>query len=574
MSQKRQKLRRKLTLVREMVQERDNLFGNKLSIGQTLRDNWIFLMMISAAIVILFANAMNAAFVSDDYATLLNNPEIATWKYAFQNGGTAYIMNSLTAMVFGVSPLPYHLASLGLYLISVFLAFIFVHHLFGKSIARLTTCLFVVHPLHVEAVSWISGKPYLLIAIYVLLALILFIKFVETENIWYLVGTGVSFILGFLTDNPRPFSLFLIIPMYLWLGKIDIRKNKWVRFWPILLVMGAIVMVVAWPNIQSRIGAVNSGTNASDSIFYNPFFQYPTGFSKYLQMMLVPVDLTLYHTMFTFPVWLNWAILLMYLGLVIYFAWVDRRYSFVLLFIFAAILPSMMPVKVSWLVAERYGYLGSLGFCVFLALIIYELTNLFKPLAAGVLIAIMVLFCVRVIFRNIDWQTNHNLWVNTCQVSPNSHNAWNNIGDDYDKLKQYDNAVKGFTQSTIVKPNYADAFHNRANILFKIGRLDLARDSYNTAIYFNPGLYQTYLSLINIDMMEKKLDLALDHANAAIKVQPGDPTTYYVLAVVYSQRNEVDKAIDILEKIVRSYPGYRQASEALVQLKSASAKAK
>ena len=96
----------------------------------------------------------------------------------------------------------------------------------------------------------------------------------------------------------------------------------------------------------------------------------------------------------------------------------------------------------------------------------------------------------------------------------------------------------------------------------------------NTAIYFNPGLYQTYLSLINIDMMEKKLDLALDHANAAIKVQPGDPTTYYVLAVVYSQRNEVDKAIDILEKIVRSYPGYRQASEALVQLKSASAKAK
>jgi predicted negative regulator of RcsB-dependent stress response len=317
-----------------------------------------------------------------------------------------------------------------------------------------------------------------------------------------------------------------------------------------------------------RVGVVNSGVNASESLFYSPFFQYPTGMAKYLQLLWVPVDLTLYHTMFIFPPWLNWSILLTYISLMVYFAREDRRYTFALMFIFVAILPSMMPVKVSWLVAERYGYLASLGFCVFLGLVLSELTLRLKLVGAGVLVVLLALFSVRVVLRNIDWQTNHNLWVNTCQVSPNSHNAWNNIGDDYDKLKQYDNAIKGFTQSTVVKPNYADAFHNRANILFKIGRLDLARDSYSTAIYFNPDLYQTYLSLINIDLMEKKLDMALVHANAAIKTAPNDPTTYYVLAVVHSQRNEMDKAINILEGLTRSYPGYRQAREALIQLKA------
>ena len=36
----------------------------------------------------------------------------------------------------------------------------------------------------------------------------------------------------------------------------------------------------------------------------------------------------------------------------------------------AATLPSMAPLKVSWLVAERYAYLGSLGLAIFLSLII------------------------------------------------------------------------------------------------------------------------------------------------------------------------------------------------------------
>ena len=170
--------------------------------------------------------------------------------------------------------------------------------------------------------------------------------------------------------------------------------------------------------------------------------------------------------------------------------------------------------------------------------------------------------------RNVDWQTNHNLWVNTCQVSSNSHNAWNNIGDDYDKLKDYANAIKGFTQSTIVKPNYADAYHNRANIFYKVGRLDLARESYNTALSFNPSLYQTYMSLIQIDLAEKKFDLALTHAQTAVQIQPNDPQPTYVLAVVYAQVGRTDEAEKILVNLLQQVPNYEPAKQALVQLKN------
>ena len=180
----------------------------------------------------------------------------------------------------------------------------------------------------------------------------------------------------------------------------------------------------------------------------------------------------------------------------------------------------------------------------------------------------MAYYGVTIYIRNINWKTNHNLWVNTCQVSPNSHNAWNNIGDDYDKLKDYPNAIKGFTQSVLVKPNYADAYHNRANILFKIGNLDLARESYEIALRFSPTLYQTYLSLTQIDLMQKRGDLALAHASKAVELQPNDLQSNYILGVVYAQTGKLNEAKSIFQKILTVYPGYQAAREALGQVET------
>ncbi|MCX6727069.1 MAG: tetratricopeptide repeat protein [Candidatus Shapirobacteria bacterium] len=353
----------------------------------------------------------------------------------------------------------------------------------------------------------------------------------------------------------------------LYVGINRVRIN-WTKFILGTLVLSILFVIFAMPYIKYRIGVVNSGYNSSESVFYDPFFQYPTGISKYLQLLAVPVDLTLYHTMYTFPWQLNWFILLLYLATTIYFFFKDKRYFFALAFIIAAVLPSIMPVKVSWLVAERYMFLGSLGFCLFLGLIITDLWRYSKIIIGGVLGLLLVLFSIKVYIRNIDWQTNHKLWVNTCQVSPNSHNAWNNIGDDYDKLNDPTNAIKGFTQSTIVKPNYADAYHNRANIFFKIGRLDLARESYNVALNFSPELYQTYLSLTQIDLMEGKSDLALQHSQAALKLQPENPQAVYVVGVVYAQVGKLTEAETIFENLLKQIPDYQPAKQALQQLKT------
>jgi protein O-mannosyl-transferase len=551
MSQKKQRLKKRLT--ETIVEKKPEIRLD--GIWRTIFKNWKFLLILVLGTMALYFNALNGAFVSDDYATIPNNPQIMNFNHGL-SGWMSGLINWATAVAFGIkNPLPYHLISLLFYLGSVVLVFVLTEVLFNdKIISSITSILFAVMPVHVEAVSWISGKPYLLNAFFVLISFILFIYFSKTGDKKYLWQFLISLLFNFAAERVRFLALPFLILIY-WISFEHKFKNKiniGKLVLGLLLVVGVVFMLI-WPQIIARINMVNSGTNSSGSIFANPFYQYPTSIAKYLQLLLFPVDLTLYHTMFTVPAWFNWLVLAVYGANLVWFWFKDKRYFFVLAFIFAATAPSMAPVKVSWMVAERYMFLGSVGMAMLGGLLIKRAWD--KKILAMLLTAVLVLvYAVRVYQRNRNWQTNHDLWVNTCQVSPNSHNAWNNIGDDYDKLNDPENAIKAFAQSYTVKTNYADAYHNQANIFFKIGRLDLARATYEKGLSINPSMSASYIALIQIDVQEKNI-IALENDLKRLQaLKPNDLQVVYIAAQAYAQVGKKDEAKKLAEMMYKQFP--------------------
>jgi len=562
---KQQKLKKHLQL-NKVVDADIRLIG----IRQILKENWKFLLILCVGTFLLYFNSLWGDFVSDDYAAITQDPNVADifGKLFLNIRGSPSVANAIIASIFGVeSPIPFHALSLVLFLIFLVLFFLFTNVIMGGFVASASSILFAVLPVHVEAVSWISGKPYLLNGIAVMFSLLLFSLYDATRENKYLYYFLLSLLIVFYAEPIRSAAIVLCLPFFVLSLTKNIDKKMFFKWYFIaVFLLGFMAFLFLRGAIVDRITTVNTSSGTSESIYYNPFFQYPTAISKYLQMLLFPVDLTLYHTMYVLPVWLNWLILLIYLSLVVYTFFRNKRIFFSLIFIFAATASSMAPVKVSWLTAERYIFLGSAGFCIFLVLIAESLWRK-TPVPVYILfINLTLVYGIKTFFRNIDWQTNHNLWVATVQVSPNSHNAWNNIGDDYDKLGQYENAVKSFTQSTVVKPNYADAFHNRANIFFKVGRLDLARESYETALSFNPRLMQTYISLVQIDLNEGKKDLALEHAKKAVEIKSNNIQAQYVLGIVYKAIGENEEAKKIFESILSVFPDFNSAKEALIGL--------
>jgi len=569
MSQKKKKLQRKLekigtTPLPGVLHEIDN--RERFSIKKILNDNWKFLMILSLVIIGLFINGMAGDFVSDDYATIATNPLVTDLSSYKGMISPVSMSNYFMAVFFGINKVIYHLYSLFIYIVFCWVALVFLNFVVDKNLSRLTMIIFAFLPIHVEAVTWISGKPYLFIALLLLLSFIFLIKYIEENKKIYLLISSLSLLLGFMTDRPRPFAIFLIVPLYLWYIGNKYYLDRFKKIMPYIVGIGLLAFLIVLPTALDRVNLVNNTNNNTGSVFYNPFEQYPTGITKYLQLIVFPVDLTLYHTMYVAPIWLNWLVLLSFFGVIIYFINRDKRISFGLLFFLVTLLPSMAPVKVSWLVAERYAFLPSLGLAIFMAVLVDRLWKVNKYVAGGILGVILVLFSIRIVMRNDDWTTNHKLWVNTVWVSPNSHNAWNNIGDDYDKLGQLDNAIKGFTQSTVVKPDYADAFHNRANIFFKIERLDLARNSYETALSLNPNLIQTYMSLIQIDFMERKFDDAVAKSEYLLNADPNNPQYLYISGIAYMQKEDLVEAKIRLEKALRIAPDFGAAKEALAQV--------
>ena len=75
MSQKKLKKLRKETLVVEKKEEQK--IPVFLGFRQILKENWKFLLILIIGIFGLYFNSLNGAFVSDDYATVTQDPNIS-----------------------------------------------------------------------------------------------------------------------------------------------------------------------------------------------------------------------------------------------------------------------------------------------------------------------------------------------------------------------------------------------------------------------------------------------------------------------------------------------------------------
>lgn len=570
MSQKKIKKLRALTKVEEIkkieIETREDVKDGFFDI---IIKNWKFIVLLLIGVVLIYLNSLNGDFVSDDYATIPQNPDILNFKVMTKGFNSMSMSNYFLALFFGTeNPFPYHLFNLFLFLFICILVFAVIYKIFGKKVAIFTSILFAFSPVNTEIVSWISGRIYAILAIYILFGFMAFLNYLETGKNKFLFYLFLFFALAFLTDKPRPFALVFLIILYVFYKGVAKYKEKINKIKPYLISLFILASVLAFPYIKNRVLVVNSGTNFSDSIFYNPFFQYPTGIAKYLQLIVFPVDLTLYHTLYVFPAFFNWMILLTFLGLIIYFWNRDKRYFFALVFFLAVLAPSMAPVKVSWLVAERYAVLPSLGIFLFIALLLENIDKKVKNLPYIILALIVPFMAWRIYLRNDDWSTNHKLWVRTVQYSHNSHNAWNNIGDDYDKLGDYENSVKGFGMSYKMKENYADAYHNQSNIFFKMERHDLARQGYETALALNPQLYQSYISLVQVAIKQGDILGAENYANKLLESQPNNPQAHYVRGYVDLIQDKVNEAVAYFQNALKIDPNYSPAANLLNQIQA------
>jgi len=415
--------------------------------------------------------------------------------------------------------------------------------------------LFAVHPVHTEAVSWISGRPYLLLAFFTLLVYILYYK----KTLKFYLASLLIF--SYFIINS--FSFYALLPLFIILT--DVIFGKWRRnwrFWVPFILITTLRLAVASQAIQQRIAMATAVTGRVDAS-RNLFFYFVYSLCSHLWLLIWPARLTLYHEPVIFYPWAMWLGFIALCALACFLPYLFKKAKVILLGIGIFVLflvPTYAPFPVANVVTERYVYLPSILLSILIAFLYenyaFQVNAARKKIFIAFFVILTAVYTSRTIARNEEWKDEDTFWLATLKASPDSSGAHNNAGFVYLKEKNIDRAIEEFNTAIKINPAKPDSYNNLGVAYKSMGKTDEAVAFYKKAIAISPDYAQAYNNLANIYNNAGKLDEAVALYHKAIELSPDYVEALNNLGVVYKNMGKFDRAIALYNKAIELNPDY------------------
>jgi len=215
-------------------------------------------LLIATILIVTFVSlspVLNNHFTNwDDHIVLTNNERVRTLaannvKEIFTTTiQQLYIPLTILSFAveyhfFGYDPFIYHLNNLLLHLSVIGLIYIFALRIGLSTLAAAVAALiFGIHPMHVESVAWVTERKDVLYALFYLLALINYWRYLETGR---KLPYTLSLIFGLLSILAKPMALSLPLILLLcdWFFKRKRSWNMWLDKIPFLLYIIPIATI-------------------------------------------------------------------------------------------------------------------------------------------------------------------------------------------------------------------------------------------------------------------------------------------------------------------------------------------
>lgn len=525
------------------------------------------IIFLTVLVGIGYLGFLNNGFLSDDIGAIRDNPHVGDISYVFNQPFTFFqpLTYVFISKIGGVAPPLFRLVNIGFHLGSVLLLYGILFMLTDSMVAIFTATMFAVHPILTESVVWISGGPYNKYVFFLLLSFFAYL-YAQRKNsrFWYIISV-ISFPLALESSEKCFIYPFILVVYEFALG--DIKKN-WPRIMPFFgfLALWSLSFI---ERLRPRVEGLQNqfyqdpGTN-------NPFMQIPLAISKYLELLIWPDRLSLYQSelvMIPIIYGMRAIVVLITLGLTVWTYFKQRTIFFFLAFFFIGLIPTLLPFRLSSIVADRYVYFSSIGIFATVAIILRSLARnqYIKTWVYLFFCLVIVAYMVRTIVRNADWENEDTLWIAAARTSPSSPNNANNLGDMFSRHGQFENAAASFQRAIVLNPKYADAYHNLGNTYYQMGKIPEAVQAYQTALSMNPRLWQSARNLSIIYFGSGNYQQSLPYMQILVQLMPNDPQFHSSLGIVYLKLNRLTEAKEQFQITLKLDPTNQQAAQGLQQ---------
>lgn len=555
------------------------------------RKRWILAILVFAFSFLVYIPSLGNDFVWDDVINIKKQSYKFEGKSIIKNiipkdrenrkkGYYRPVINSSIVIDYyfwGDNPFGYHLTNNLLFSLSSLLFFFLIllilkdFHIGSKEyIAGIATVIYIIHPMHVESVSWMAGRSDIICSLFFIAAFIFHI--LSYRSILFFPLTLLMLALSFLSKEIA--VAFPVVVLCYDLLKSKEIKLKNLYFSLIYFVFLAVYLAVRGralvnvPGFSALTIRVPEDSSAdlghylkSLVIVLNSYFVYflKTVFPFKFSAFISDVPRQAAYTIFSAAVFTALAV----------WSFVSIRYktglkAFAILWFVLTLGPSVLVAILQVAttpLAERYLFLPICGFSLLVAYLVFPYLQKDR---SGKFHLVFLLMCILLLYFNISrqavWSDRVSFWNDISEKSKDSAAAAINRGialiennkiDEglkvLESVFQYDNNAS-LRLKTIAANNIGVGYLNK-------NKPEIARKWFLKGVELDPDFHKSYFHLALIDFsyaarnnspeLYKKAELNLQKA---LSIDSRYSRAYLLLAKIYSRYNDSGKAKEYARK--------------------------
>ncbi len=540
---------------------------------------WIPAATALVAVVVLL-NTLGNEFTFDDGGALKIAERLGSSDFGELGRALTYATHRLDQALWGDWIPGHRLTNLLLYGVATALVTLAAARLTASAaVALWCGLLFVVHPVHAEAVASIAFRKDVLAMIFVLSTLLLWGT--ERRPVAATLGAACCFVLGLLAKEVAVVGL---VPfLYLWQRQNP--RRALVRLVP-LAVLGALAVVFLAGTLHApEAGGALAGRFTPAGILKiteGKLHSYGAvvataarSFLDVLRLLVFPLRLSAEYVTPVQPSLAAPGVLLGVLGFgacVAAAIWAARRGKQLVYLGIAWTLLLYLPASnlvplTHFFVADRYLLVPSFGVCLLAAAGLTAWRDAWRrratwsavPVALGILL--VGAGAARTALRNRDWRNEESLWSAALRQGSNTYRAHYNMGNALAQRQQFDAARSQFEAALALYPAAPWARRNLVEILFRQERFAEAESNLRTLLRYEPQDILGRYSLARVLARQGRYADALAECKTVLVAERQHVGASYMAGACLERLGERDAAVAAYRRTLEAVAAARCRGE-------------
>jgi len=529
-------------------------------------------------VFIVFGQTVGDSFVNfDDNLYVYENPVVSRGlsfeglRWAITYGGIGHwhpltwVTHMLDCQLYGLWAGGHHLTNVILHASAVVLLFLVLFKMTGAFWrCAFVAAIWAIHPLRAESVAWISERKDVLSALFFMLTLGTYVRYVHKPSTLRYLLVVATFALGLLSKNMLVTLPCVLLLLDCW--PLD-RLRTWPQLYPLakekipLFALSVISCVITFlvPEkvaVQNRLPLWLRLENSVVSC------------GIYLRQTVWPAGLAPFYPNPThaFPTWeVAGSLALLCLISAAALA-LRRRHPYLLvgwLWFLGMLVPVMGLVQIGEDArADRRTYLPQIGLFIACAWLAADWAGqrLDRRVALGAVATVILCTLPVAAYQQTGyWHDSKILWTHALECTQDNYKAHTSLGNILFQQGQTDQAIAHYREALRINPDYPDAHSNFGLALLQEGQADQAIAECDEALRIEPDFADAHNNLGNALLALGRRDQAIAQYREALSINPGNAEAHTNLGSILLDEGQTEDAIAQFEEALQINPAFANA---------------